>query len=138
MLNSLVQFFPAAVSAATTPAAAAALYERGKTVPRTDTRFRALMEDHLAIDGLFQANVITKSLLFYAFPYPGWSPKLLKVSTKASALQELAVWAAIAPQEGEDVNLAGPITRVDLKRDELVRFLPCTACTGRLRSAGMD
>lgn len=119
MLHAILQFYPAAVPVTTNTAAAQALYAKAAQVPRTDTRYRALKESKIAIDGAFQANVMSKSLLFHAFKVPGMTPMLLKVPPAPAAVVELAAWEAIAPTPGDDVNLAGPITRVDLKKEHI-------------------
>eukprot|EP00197_Chlamydomonas_leiostraca_P010294 CAMPEP_0202884914 /NCGR_PEP_ID=MMETSP1391-20130828/41393_1 /ASSEMBLY_ACC=CAM_ASM_000867 /TAXON_ID=1034604 /ORGANISM="Chlamydomonas leiostraca, Strain SAG 11-49" /LENGTH=360 /DNA_ID=CAMNT_0049568147 /DNA_START=60 /DNA_END=1142 /DNA_ORIENTATION=+ len=107
-----VRFMPEQVAVANTAASAKAVYNMALQLPHTATRLKVLKNEHIAINGMLKANVLSRSTLLHAFSAIKLTPYLLKIPRKpADAKVELSAWEALA----HIPHLAGPLILVGLE-----------------------
>jgi len=145
-MNCLLRHFAQQVAVADTPQAATAVFNSALAMPHSETRVKALKQAHISINGrfqfclvcrvvplrfhldvlpniflyctgLFQTNVISRSLFLYAFDSKSLTPYLLKVPYQKNASSaEFQAWSELAPTgEPKDFNLAGPLRLLELE-----------------------
>jgi hypothetical protein len=103
---------PEQVAVANTAASARAVYNMALQLPHTDTRVKILKNEHIAINGMFKANVLSRSTLLHAFSAINLTPYLLKIPRKPGDAQvEFSAWEALA----HIPHLAGPLRLVGLE-----------------------
>lgn len=106
------RFMPEQVAVANTTASATAVYNMALQLPHTATRVKVLENAHIAINGMFKANVLSRSTLLHAFSSIDLTPYLLKVPRKpADAQVEFSAWEALALIP----HLAGPLRLISLE-----------------------
>ena len=136
-MKCLLRHFAQQIAVADTPEAATAVYNSALAVPHSATRVNALKQEHISINGrfqayqsniwsttncclfstgLFQTNFISRSLFLYAFDSESLTPYLLKVPYQMDAsIAEHKAWSEFAPSgEPRDFNLAGPLKLLKL------------------------
>ena len=106
---------PEQVLVADTAVTAKAVYNAAAQLPHTATRLTVMDVEHISINGMFKANVLSRSTLVYAFATDTLIPYILKIPlTPAAAKLEFAAWTCMT-KAGQIPHLAGPLRIVNLK-----------------------